>query len=294
MHPVHPPPLDLQTRRPGSGRAWGARRRPPARRTAASARGRASGSLSGYGAHTWLARSTYQAPSTVRRGPIRNPAPTMPTAARRNSPPFPAVVGGPGGALQPTDRDRVEAAGVGNGRGCRHVALPCTGGIGGHRTVTMATSSISSEYSLPGNPRIGWLRIRVDRRRRQAPIPTAPDDIDTGEQTRNDPRRYNDHLGIISGNRPSSTATGVGHGWDSTTAAAIAERRRADRGGGAGPDAATDRRTATAVGPPAHLRQHLPAHHPGGGRRHRGRPVRGSGMGRTLGRGVRGPVPERP
>ena len=38
-----------------------------------------SGSLSGYGAHSWLARSTSQAPRSVRGHDIRNPACTSPT-----------------------------------------------------------------------------------------------------------------------------------------------------------------------------------------------------------------------
>ena len=44
----------------------------------------ASGSLSGYGAQTWLARRTSHAPTRVRRGPIPNPAETSPIESRRN------------------------------------------------------------------------------------------------------------------------------------------------------------------------------------------------------------------
>ena len=41
----------------------------------------ASGSLSGYGAHFWLARNTYQAPHSVRSRPIPNPSATIATDA---------------------------------------------------------------------------------------------------------------------------------------------------------------------------------------------------------------------
>ena len=70
----------------------------------------ASGSLSGNGAHFRLARSTSQAPSSVRGQLIRKAARTRPTEASRNARPLAPVVGLPGPALQRADRAGVERA----------------------------------------------------------------------------------------------------------------------------------------------------------------------------------------
>ncbi len=87
-----------------------ARRRRAGGRSSPSARRAESGSLSGTGAHFWFARSTSQAPRTVRGQLIRKAARTMPTEADQERRPLTAVVGLPGAALERPDPPRVEVA----------------------------------------------------------------------------------------------------------------------------------------------------------------------------------------